>query len=187
MATRPKSPPRLVALLRGINVGGKHKLPMEELRRIATQLGWRDAATVIQTGNLLFTADVDELAAAKTLERALAEEFGFAVPVVVRRLDALRRDLAECPFAEARTERPSLLHAGWSRAKLPKTLAADLAPYAKGGERIAVVGHCVWIDFVGGVARSKVTSAVLDRLVEGTVTLRNSKTFAAILAGDAGE
>lgn len=76
------------------------------------------------------------------------------------------------------------MHAGWSRAKWPKTLAADLAPYAKAGERIAVAGACLWIDFTGGVARSKVTSAVLDRLVAGSVTLRNSKTFAAILGAD---
>ncbi|MBL8753694.1 MAG: DUF1697 domain-containing protein [Planctomycetes bacterium] len=175
---------RLVALLRGINVGGKHKLPMADLRRIAGELGHRDPVTVIQSGNLLFTADGDELTAAKTLERALAEEFGFAVPVVVRRLDALRRDLAGCPFPDAQAERANLLHAGWSRAKWPKSLAADLAPYATAGERIAVAGSCLWIDFVGGVARSKVTSAVLDRLVGGTVTLRNSKTFAAILAAD---
>jgi uncharacterized protein (DUF1697 family) len=175
---------RLVALLRGINVGGNRKLPMADLRRVASELGWQDPVTVIQSGNLLFTTGHDESTAAKTLERALAEEFGFAVPVVVRTLDTLRRDLAACPFPEAQAERANLVHAGWSREKPPKSLAADLAPYAKAGERIAVVGKCVWIDFVGGVARSKVTSAVLDRLVGGTVTLRNAKTFAAILAAD---
>lgn len=172
---------RQVALLRGINVGGKHRVPMADLGRIAMRLGWQDPVTVIQSGNLLFTADRDELAAATVLEEALAEEFGFAVPVVVRRLDTLRRDLAACPFPDAQADRANLLHAGWSRAKWPKSLAADLAPYAKAGERIAVVGTCVWIDFVGGVARSKVTSAVLDRLVDGSVTLRNTKTLAAIL------
>ena len=142
-------------------------------------------STVIQSGNLLFTADCDEVAAAKLLEAALAEEFEFSVPVVVRRVDSLRRELAGCPFPDALADRASLLHAGWSRAKLPKSLPADLAPFAKAGERITVDGSCLWIDFVGGVARSKVTSAVLDRLVDGTVTLRNSKTLAAILAAAA--
>lgn len=176
---------RSVALLRGINVGGKHKVPMAELRTLAGELGWRDVATVIQSGNLLFTAAGTEDKQAAALERALEGTFGFAVPVVVRRLEALRRDLDECPFADAREERANLLHAGWSRAKFAPRLAKDLQAYAKAGERIAVRGGCLWIDFAGGVARSKLTSAVLDRLVGGTVTLRNSKTLAAILAADA--
>ncbi|MFY9341269.1 MAG: hypothetical protein WAT39_02185, partial [Planctomycetota bacterium] len=56
------------------------------------------------------------------------------------------------------------------------------APYCKAGEQIAVRGGALWVDFTGGVARSKLTSAVLDRAVGGTVTLRNSRTIAAIAA-----
>jgi uncharacterized protein (DUF1697 family) len=173
---------RQVALLRGINVGGKHRVPMAELGRVATRLGWLDPVTVIQSGNLLFTAACDEPAAAKVLEEALADQFGFAVPVVVRRVDTLRRDLAGCPFPDAQADRANLLHAGWSMGKWPKSLAADLAHFAKAGERVAVAGSCLWVDFLGGVARSKVTSAVIDRLGGGTVTLRNTNTLAAILA-----
>ena len=176
--------PRSVALLRGINVGGKHRVPMAELRALAEGLSWRDVRTVIQSGNLLFTAAGTEDKQATALERALAAEFGFEVPVVVRRRDALQQDLDGCPFGDALASRPNLLHAGWSRAALSPRLATAIEPYAKAGERIAVRGGCLWIDFENGVARSKVTSAVLDRLVGSSVTMRNGKTLAAILAAD---
>ncbi|MGB3966065.1 MAG: DUF1697 domain-containing protein [Planctomycetota bacterium] len=182
MSPKASRATRLVALLRGINVGGRNKLPMADLRRIALQCGWTDVATFIQSGNLLFTAAIDQIAAAKTLERAIAEDLGFAVPVVVRQLAALRADLAACPLAAALCERPGHLHLGVSREPFPKSLPAALAPYCKAGEQIAVRGGALWVDFTGGVARSKLTSAVLDRAVGGTVTLRNSRTIAAIAA-----
>ncbi|MFY9342597.1 MAG: DUF1697 domain-containing protein, partial [Planctomycetota bacterium] len=115
MSPKASRATRLVALLRGINVGGRNKLPMADLRRIALQCGWTDVATFIQSGNLLFTAAIDQIAAAKTLERAIAEDLGFAVPVVVRQLAALRADLAACPLAAALCERPCHLHLGVSR------------------------------------------------------------------------
>lgn len=58
--------------------------------------------------------------------------------------------------------------------------AAALAPYCRNGERLAVSGDAVWIDYAGGVARSRLTSAVLDRCVGSTVTLRNWKSVQAI-------
>ena len=49
--------PRYLALLRGINVGGRNRVAMADLRLIATDLGYTDVATYIQSGNLLFSSD----------------------------------------------------------------------------------------------------------------------------------
>lgn len=188
MATRRASKPaaggprRCVALLRGINVGGKRLLPMAELRAVATALGFGDIATYIQSGNLLFTASSDTEASARAIERGIAAKFGFEVPVVVRPLAEVVADLALCPFPDALGSRPNLLHVGYSGAPFPKTLAQALAPYCQAGERVVVRGAALWIDFVGGVARAKITSAVLDRLVGSPVTLRNAKSMQAIAA-----
>jgi uncharacterized protein (DUF1697 family) len=114
----------------------------------------------------------------------LAEHFGFAVPVVTRSGVEFARDLAACAFADGP---PAQVHVGYSQAPLPATLAKDVAAYCKAGERVAVRGQALWIDFQGGVARSKLTSAVLDRAVGGTVTLRNlnsARAIAALLAGE---
>ena len=77
--------PRHVALLRGINVGGRNKVAMADLRQVAADLGFTDVSTYIQSGNLLFAADERDTAGmAAALERRIAEfglKFGIgAVP-----------------------------------------------------------------------------------------------------------
>lgn len=176
---------RMVALLRGVNVGGNKKVPMAELRAIAAKLGWRDVATYVQSGNLVGTTALAADAAATQLSKAIEKQFGFEVPVVARAGSAFVRDLATCPFAE---EEPARVHVGYAAAAAKASLAKDVAAYCTMGERIAVRGGVLWIDFAGGVARSKLTSAVLDRAVGGTVTLRNlnsARAIAALVAGDA--
>ncbi len=74
-----------VALLRGINVGGANKVPMADLKRVFEQLGHRDVATYINSGNVLFDAEGhDEIALATHAEDALETEFGFRPRVLVR-------------------------------------------------------------------------------------------------------
>ncbi len=74
-----------VALLRGINVGGKHKVPMAQLRQVCADLGFTDVATYINSGNIVFGAEEDDdLALAGQLERAIEDTFGFPVRALVR-------------------------------------------------------------------------------------------------------
>lgn len=182
-----KSPRALrIALLRGINVGGNRKVPMAELRALAEGLGWESVATYIQSGNLVFVAKGSPAALERALEQAIADHFGFVVPVVVCTGPQWCAWAAASPFADAAAERPNLLHLGVAKAA-PKTDAAKaLAPYCTQGERVAVRDGALWIDYVGGVARSKVTPAVLDRCIGSTVTLRNWKSAQAIAAMAAG-
>lgn len=70
-----------VALLRGINVGGKNTVPMQRLRQMFEKLGFKDAKTYINSGNVIFSADKPD---ALTIEAAFKKEFGFTIPVVLR-------------------------------------------------------------------------------------------------------
>lgn len=73
---------KYVALLRGINVGGNNKVEMAKLKKVFESLGFANVSTYINSGNILFETDKDELAA--TIERALRKNFGFDIRVVVR-------------------------------------------------------------------------------------------------------
>lgn len=185
MSTKPVD--RHIALLRGINVGGNKKVPMAALREIAAELGWKSVATYIQSGNVVFTAKGKADALAAKLERAIEAKFGFAVPVVVCDGADWLAWAKGSPFADAETARANLLHLGVSKSAPKSDAAKALAPYCTQGERVAIRGAAIWIDFANGVARSKLTPAVLDRCVGSTVTMRNWKSvqaIAAMLRGD---
>ena len=74
-----------VALLRGINVGGKNKVAMPRLQEALESLGYRNVSTYINSGNVVFdTPKRSTQQIAHTIERGIAEEFGFPIRVVVR-------------------------------------------------------------------------------------------------------
>ena len=74
-----------LALLRGINVGGKHKVEMARLRATFEKLGFTDVKTYINSGNVIFeTAPSDKTKLTKRIERAIAKKFGFDVPTLLR-------------------------------------------------------------------------------------------------------
>ena len=110
-----------LALLRGINVGGRNKVPMAELRDVVASLGHTGVTTYIQSGNVLFTTpenDTDELASA--LEAAITGAFGLTVSVVVLSRDDLAQILDRNPY---RAEpNPKLVHVVFLNAELPPEL-----------------------------------------------------------------
>ena len=168
-----------VALLRGINVGGRNKVPMARLREVVAELGFDDVRTYIQSGNVVFRGKA--AGAEAKLERAIEAEFGCAVPVIVRRMRVLATAADACPFTDAIDERPNLVHVGFAKGKVAKSAVAKTADYCRAGERVAVVGQVIWADYAGGVARSKLTPAVLDRAFGSSVTMRNAKSLRAIV------
>lgn len=170
----------VVALLRGINVVGKKKVPMATLRSLAEELGWRSVATYINSGNLVCEARGAPTTLASRLEAAIEEQFGFDVAVIVRTAADWRRYAAGSAFADAETTRPSHLLLALAQRAPPKDAARVLQPYCGGGERVAVRGDALWIDYASGVARSKLTPAVLDRAVGSPVTARNWNTVQAL-------
>jgi uncharacterized protein (DUF1697 family) len=174
----------MIALLRGINVGGNKLVPMAALRELAGTLGWRDVATFIQSGNVVFTADDSAAAAEAALEATMARRFGFSVEVIARTRAAWLRHAAGTPFPDAEAARPQRLLLGLSKKKPRPDAIEALRRYATAGERIALAadGDGLWIDYNQGIGTSKLTPAVLDRAVGSTVTARNWRTVQKLAA-----
>jgi uncharacterized protein (DUF1697 family) len=169
------APMRAVALLRGINVGGKRKVPMAQLRELAEALGCTKIETYIQSGNLLFDHEPPLDALAVELERALEQSFGFAVPVVVHEASFFAALTRTNPFPDAALERAKLLHVGFAKRPVAPEAEPLLAARAT-QEKLAVRDGLLWIDFANGFAKTKLTPAVLDKLAGSPVTLRNWNT-----------
>lgn len=89
---------RWVALLRGINVGGKNVIRMEALRACVEAAGHTNVATYIQSGNVIFDAKArDALAIERALEAALAKQFGYRASVMLRSREQMRKIVARAP------------------------------------------------------------------------------------------
>jgi uncharacterized protein (DUF1697 family) len=87
-----------VALLRGINVGGRNLLRMVDLRVCLERRGFRSVSTYIQSGNVIFESDLTDRAKLTTaMRRALTAEFGYDSPILVRSRDQLKAVVARAP------------------------------------------------------------------------------------------
>src|SRR6185312_464033 len=95
---------RYVGLLRGINLGPTRRVPMPRLREVLAERGYGEVRTLIASGNLVLDSDLPEDELALDLAKAIEEEFGFDVPVVVRTGKELGAVLAKDPFGDAVTD-----------------------------------------------------------------------------------
>lgn len=170
-----------VALLRGINVGGRHKLPMKDLRALFEAAGAVDVQTYIQSGNVLFAASAaDAKKVGASVEAGIEAEFGFTSPVILRSASAMRKVYAEHPFARDASELKLLMVAFLSR-KPTAAARGNLDAPRFAPDRFEVRGAEVFLHYPGGVARSKLTNAYLDRTLAATSTARNWKTVGKLV------
>jgi uncharacterized protein (DUF1697 family) len=173
---------RWVALLRGINVSGHNKVPMAALRALCTRLGFGEVQSYIQSGNLVFDADLTALKIEVTLEAAIAEQFGINISVIVRRGSQWRTTMAGNPFLDACVESPNRVMLCQSKRPPNADAAEVLRARATEGEHIVLVGDAVWIHYANGVADSRLSPALFDRATGSPVTARNWNTVQRITA-----
>lgn len=88
---------KYVALLRGINVGGKKKVEMKQLRVVFEALGLENVQTYINSGNVIFETKKASNSLVKKIEAALAEKFGFEILVVLRDQKNIEQLVAKIP------------------------------------------------------------------------------------------
>jgi uncharacterized protein (DUF1697 family) len=96
---------RYIAFLRGINVGGKNLIKMDELSGLFKRLGFTDVTTYIQSGNVLFNSDsgsIEQLV--EQIETELQQIMGTTIPVMIRSVKALENLISQNPFANYRKD-----------------------------------------------------------------------------------
>lgn len=164
---------RSVLLLRAVNVGGRARVPMAELRALlAPELG--EVSTYIASGNILCEHPSEPDAARTRVRELIAAEFGVDTPVILRTHTALVQAAAEHPFPDASEK---MLHAMFLEAPAAPGAVEALQQRLTPGERMALIGDDLWIDYgEGGVQNTRLTKAVLDRALGVAGTARNLRT-----------
>ena len=172
--------PRYVGFLRGVNVGGKNKLPMAELRTLFESLDHTNVSTYIQSGNIVFTTA--KPVAAKDLERAIAKQFGIAPSVMLRTPAELSKAVKSSPFADAD---PSKLHVGFMEQKPSAAVVKQLDVERFLPDELAIRGREIYFLLPNGMGRTKLPPYV-DRQLKIPVTVRNWNTVNKLIELAAG-
>jgi uncharacterized protein (DUF1697 family) len=169
-----------IALLRGVNVGGHNTLPMEQLRSIATDAGFADVRTYIQSGNLVGTTALDAAAAGDLLAEAILATTGLVVRVIMRTADQWSHVVAANPFREV--EDPGR-HVHVIFLPVPATDAVrtfDATAFAP--EAVVVAESELYLHLPDGMGRSRLAVTV-NRIPEVAAgTARNWNTVLRLAA-----
>jgi uncharacterized protein (DUF1697 family) len=171
-----KREPRHVALLRGINVGGKNMLPMKELAGIFAMTGCTDVVTYIQSGNVVFCAE-DKVAGglAGAITKQVEKRFGLRVPVVLRSIVEMHAVIRGNPFLKAGAAE-EMLHVLFLADRPGADLVAGLDAARSAPDEFAVVGRDIYMKLVTGAAKTKLTNAYFDSKLKTVSTMRNWRT-----------
>lgn len=172
---------RYVALLRGINVGGKNMIKMAELRTMFEALGFSAVATYVNSGNIAFdapgAANPDKLRS--KIKAAVSERFGLTIPVVIRKQSEIAKIVTAAPFAD-RTEDPKLVHIVFIDSELTDDHITKLRDASSAGEEFARVGRDLAAYLPRGVLDSVLGRSFLENKLKLQVTARNWRTVKAI-------
>lgn len=165
-----------IVLLRGINVASQHRVPMAELRDLASSLELHNPVTYIQSGNLIFDVAAGDTGFAQRLETALAERYGFEVPVVARSREELEQVAREHPLASPGLEDRFLMVAFLDRepdVAMDEAIKADEFEPDRFDQR----GWDVYLAYPNGIGRSRLSHGLIQRRLGVRATIRNWRTI----------
>lgn len=172
---------RQIALLRGINVGGARRLPMADLRASMAALGYADAETLLQSGNVVFSSDEDPGLAATRIQKRLLADTGMDIPVVVRTAAEMAVVVDRNPLRRQATN-PRSYHVAFLSEAPASALVAQLDAAAFRPDLFVVDGREVFIWWPAGAHRARLTTGLLERRLGVTATARNWNTVERLLA-----
>lgn len=172
----------VVAMLRGVNVGGHNKIGMEALREICVSLNVRDPQTYIQSGNVVFgTTERNLVQLAGRIEDGIEKRFGFRPHVILRTRSEMGEVVARNPFAKRSGLDPAKVAVFFLKEAPSAEVRDKLLTIKVGPEEVRIEGRELYIYFPDGMGRSKLP-AVLDRTLKVPATARNWNSVAKLLA-----
>ena len=173
--------PARIALLRAVNVGGR-SLPVADLRDMVGGLGFTDARTLLQSGNLVFRGEGTDEAAEAMLEAASEQRFGFQADYFVRTLKEWDDIIAANPFENEARDDPARLVVVALKSAVTKGALEALRGAIKGREYADAKARAAYIVYPDGQGDSKLTISVIERALGTRGTARNWNTVLKLAA-----
>jgi uncharacterized protein (DUF1697 family) len=172
--------PTYAVLLRGINLGSHHKVPMPALRALLEGHGYDDVTTYIQSGNVVLTSKDSATKVETAIHDALKKEFGFDIAVMVRTRQQLKKVVDGNPFAK-KAKDDGHLHVVFLAAKPKADKVKALTTADWGSDEVAVAGKEAYLHLPNGYGRAKLNNMLVEKRLGVAGTARNWRTTAKLL------
>ena len=163
-------------MVRGINVGGRAKVKMDDLRAVFSALGHADVTTYIQSGNVVFTTSArSSPKVAEAIENRIRQDVGLAVSVLLRTGPELGTVIAANPFLQRGAD-PAKLHVTFLvDTPDPERLGRVEVPDS-GPDEFTIVGREIYVHCPQGYGRTKLNNTLWERRLGVPATTRNWNT-----------
>ena len=174
--------PVIISMLRGVNVGGHNKIKMDALRELYKSLKLREPQTYVQSGNVVFATDEQDLVGLSArIENAIERSHGFRPSVILRTTAELRAVISKNPFAKRRGIEPNRLLVTFLAADPGHAVRAQVLKIKCEPQELRVSGRELFIYFPDGMARPTLPLATVERTLKISFTGRNWNTVRKLL------
>jgi uncharacterized protein (DUF1697 family) len=174
--------PTYISLLRGINVGGKRTVKIEELKRLYESFGLENVRTYIQSGNLVFCSrSEDEGPLARSIESEIRDELGLDVTVILRTREELEELIRRNPFMKSNPRETDKLHVTFLSDTPDTETVVALDMTKTGRDRFKISGREVFLYCPNGYGRTKLTNNLFEKSLGVRATTRNWATVNKLL------
>ena len=166
---------KYISMLRGINVSGRKKIKMDDLRALYESLNFTNVKTYIQSGNVIFSCSFSNVIELKNIiEKGIMEIFGFPVTVIIRSDDEMKSVLGNNPFS--REKDITKLYVSFLSETPCKKAVNSIDQLVSGSEEAFVQGKEVYLFCPNGYGKSKLSNSYLEKKLLVKATTRNWKT-----------
>ncbi len=167
-----------ISILRGINVGGKNKIKMPDLKEMYEELKFKDIVTYIQSGNIIFNSNqnVSNQNLAKKIEKGISEKFKLAVPVIIRTINEMESILKINPFLKMPGIDIEKLHVTFLE-EIPEQLKLkEVAKYDYSPDKFIIINKEVYVYCPDGYGMTKLSNNFFENKLKTGATTRNWRT-----------
>jgi len=173
-----------IAILRGINVGGRRKILMADLRELFAKLGFTNITTYIQSGNVFFNSKtpLTNIEMEDKIAQAISEQYGFEVPVIIRSAQEIADAVKNSPFFQDQTIKVTPLHLTFLKEIPSEENLLKIATYNYEPDKFVIQGANVFLYCEGKYHKSKLTNNFFEKKLKVAATTRNWKTVLQLLA-----
>lgn len=166
---------KYIVLLRGINVSGKNKLPMADLRSLLNDLGFENVQTYIQSGNIILTSNENKYKVCSKIKNTILENFGFDVAVIARTIPEWKKAIDNYPFSIENEKIVAFTFLNqFSKIK-------EFEIKNVGEDKYKIVDDVVYLHCASGFGKTKLTNNLFEKKLKVTATTRNLRTTLKLL------